>query len=1112
MGLASMAAKAASKVGNKVKNGVKNGVKNKLSGKGDDKTEELKQAVKKVLMIKVGIPAAAIFVLVACVSIILQQLFKDTSSSISVSSAKIKEKFEAGELPGDAAQIDLALSLQGQFGSCVGFTNEQLKIIYDDTIKGLEGQDATYSETYESNYGTITQEIKNDIINKYNEVKDKENKRAEDYDIINYYKLSKEGKFNNMISPYDKQPIYMHVLNTEKYNFNNIKWKAYYHNSDAVNDVPKENMTYDTTYNLLYPTANANLKDLINLTSPYIMSSHIPLSFISSAMYSSSMSNQSIGNSWVEQNENAAQGKNNNIGNFSYEIIKHGYSNITINQYNLQSVTRSSYWLDYDTYDCRDSFTIVKSIITEKDKDGKEIKRAVYSVQEGSYKDGTTNLSGTPTHNNTRWDDAHNEVPSNETTVSDPSPVVVTQYKLAYAAAFDVKINNSFNYQKYQQEDVDKRENCDSVLSELETEHKKVEDENTHLTLDEVRGLSSDQLKSLCGDNGSTDAGGTFYYSTNSYKFQSGTRHDITRYWTDTLSSNPTSQSKNLFNIGDITSYNKNPEGDLTMDTISETDFNGDTDSKNYYEQLLKEEETAINTIDMLNANPKVFLKYVDNGQKRAKYVGYSRSDYTFSQGLQYLTDYFVELAEENNGALPFVYGASFGFDVNAATAGMSGYSSGMSLLREYINSWEDPGDRMRTESGAVTTNEEDAKNYVVYIDDVGCATVGFGINLNSQFNDVKSAMEEAGMDFPYGSHNDIKSRVQNGEVILMDKKVIDSVQEDIIERKMDMVKNLTNGIELTQYQLFAMVDRAYNGWNNINGKTFNQAYSEYWHQDSDDKYSVLYEKYKDNQGAKDAILAEIDFQNAFYTNFLKHTTGNAEVEAKLGGWTKRRNSEYVLFSGGYFIGGYGYDKMLRFYTSTTSPGDVQLIKPDGTVDETACYALQQWFEQNWFSGKISPADTNLHQSDWRNQVCDADGVDTRNVVNPEFVSKYDPLNKFNVFECAWWSFARANQFLIDNNTGKKLTTFVDGVNEADTFARLLGLQTNSDINQLRPNSVISWYPNHTGYVEAVTDNYYITSECGSGWYWYGITIHPKVAVDGNLRFKNSVCLEDLVK
>lgn len=1108
MGLASIAAKAASKVGNKVKNGVKN----KLKGKGDDKNDELKQVAKKILIMKVGIPAAAIFVLLACISIILQQLFENTSSSIKVTSTKIKEKFEAGELTGDSAQINLALSLQGQFGSCIGFTNEQLKMIYDDTLKDLEGQDATYSATYTSNYGTVTQDIKNDITNKYNEVKDKENKRAEDYDIINYYKLSRDGKFNNMISPYDKQPIYMHALNTEKYNFNNIKWKAYYHNSDAVNDVSKENMTYDSTYNLLYPTANANLKDLVNLTAPYIMTSHIPLAFISSAMYSSSMSNQSIGTSWVQQNEDAANGKNNNIGNFAYEIIKHGYSDITINQYNLQSVTRSSYWLDYDTYKCRDSFTIVKTIKTEKDQDGNEVKKAVYSYKENSYQDGTTVLSGDHPRTNTRWDDAKNESPAKETTVSDPDPVVVTQYKLAYAAAFDVKINNSFNYEKYKQEDVDKRENWDSVLSELETEHKKVENEDLHYTLEEVKGLSSDQLKNLYKGDTSTDSNGEYTYQTEEYNFQNGTRHDVTRYWTDTVSSNPTSQSKNLFNTGDVASYNKNSDGDLTMDTISETDFNGDTDSKNYYDQLAKEEETAINRIDMLNANPKVFLKYVDNGHKRAKYVGYSRSDYTVSQGLQYLTEYLSELAEENNGALPFVYGASFGFDVNAAAAGMSGYSSGMALLREYINSWEDPGDRMRTESGAITTNEEEAVNYVVYVDDVGCATVGFGINLSSQFNDVKTAMDEAGIDFPYASHSDIKTRVESGEVILMDKKVIDSVQEDIIERKMDMVKNFTNGIELTQYQLFAMVDRAYNGWNSINGKTFSQAYNEYWHQDTDDKYSALYEKYKDNQGAKDSIWAEIDFQNAFYTNFLKHTTGNAEQEAKLGGWTKRRNSEYVLFSGGYFVGGYGYDKMLRFYTSTTSPGDVQLVKADGTIDETACYALQQWFEQNWFSGKISPADTNVHQSDWHNQVCDADGVDTRNVVNPEFVSKYDPLNKFNVFECAWWSFARANQFLVDNNTGKKLTTFADGVKEADTFADLLGLQTNSDINQLRPNSVISWYPNHTGYVEAVTDDYYITSECGSGWNWYGITIHPKVAVDGNLRFKNSVCLEDLVK
>ena len=273
MGLAGMAAKAASKVANKAKNGIKN----KLNGKGkDDSTKEL---LKKALLIKVGIPAGLAFIVIACISIILQQLFENTSSTITVSSQKIKDSFDAGELTGDASQIDLAMSLQGKYGSLIGFTTDQIKIIYDDTIESLEGQDATYSETYTSNYGTVTQEVKNDITNKYNEANNRENKREEDYDIINYYNLSREGKFNNMISPYDKRPIYMHALYTEKYNFNNISWKAYYHDSDEVNDVSKDNLTYDTTYQLLYPTG-ADLKDLINLTSPYLMTSHIPLAFI----------------------------------------------------------------------------------------------------------------------------------------------------------------------------------------------------------------------------------------------------------------------------------------------------------------------------------------------------------------------------------------------------------------------------------------------------------------------------------------------------------------------------------------------------------------------------------------------------------------------------------------------------------------------------------------------------------------------------------------------------------------------------------------------------------------------------------------------------------------
>ncbi|MBR2784806.1 MAG: hypothetical protein IKD74_02300 [Clostridia bacterium] len=1125
MGLGAMVAKAASKVANKAKEGVKN----KLKGKDDD---TVKQMIKRVLIMKVGIPVGAFVIVVACVSIIMQQLFKNTNSSIKVSAQKIKQSFEAGELAGDPDQINFAIGLEEMFGSCIGFTSEQIDIIYNNTLADLEGEDATYKETYSSNYGTITPEIKSDIVNKYNEIKDNANKRDKDYDVVNYYNLSREGKFNNMISPYDKQPLYKHILMTEKYNFNNITWKAFFHNSDEVNDVSKDNMTYDTTYQLLYPKANANVKDMINLVSPYLMTCHIPLSFLTSSMYSSSASDQSIGTTWVQQNEAAAQGRNNNIGNFAYEIVKHGYSDITINQYNLESRTTSSYWLDYHRYECSDSFTIVQTV-SEDGTDGngnKKYKRS-YSVKPNTYVDGTTQLTVDKGQTNTRWNDAHEEIPANETPVGDPSYATTTQYKLSHAIAFDVKINNSFNYEKYSNEEADKRENPESILSQVESEYTKLEngeeagESNTagnHITQDQLNGYNESQLASLFaskgGDTNSTSVGThEKVYTTENYMYRKGTRHDITRFWTDTVSSNP-SQTKTLLSTGEVIAYNKNTKNDPSMDTVSDSDFNADSASKSYYERLQGTEGTAINTIDMLNANPKVFLKYVDNSSKTAKYVGYSRSDYAVDQGMEYLIEYLTEMADNNNGTLPFVYGASFGFDVNAlAASGFGNYTSGMDLLRQFINSWEDPGDRMRTESGAVTTNEDEAKNYVVYSDNAsnpasGIATVGFGINLKSQFNDVKEAMEAAGLDFPYASYQDIYNKMVAGEVMLMDKNTIDSVQEEIIQRKIDLVKSKTNGIELKQYQLFALVDRAYNGWNNINGKDFATAYNEYWHEDTDDKYEALYEKYKDNQENKDAIVAELDFNNPLYVNFLQYTTGTS-AEDTYKGWAKRRKADYILFQGGYFLGGYSLDKMCKFYTSTMSPGNVQLIKADGTIDETACYQLQLWFEQNYFTDKFH-LPPNVRN--WR-KIMTNGGIDaytnTDNYYHclaPEFIEKYEGEHERGLrFQCTWWACARGNVFLVDNNLGKLLDHFPDGQNCASHVSNSLHLPLNRNIYDIRPNSVISWYPQHVGYVEAVCGDLYITSECGSGKTWNGVYIRSKSADAG--KFAGSVCLEDLV-
>lgn len=893
MGVGSVVKKAASKAANKVKEGIKN------RSKADEATDEVKQHVKKMLLIKLGIPAAGIVVLLACVSVILQSIFGDTNSSISVSSKKIKESYEAGELQGDKEQIDLAVSLEEKFGSCIGFTDDQIRnIIYANTVKDLEDGDELYYKTYTSNYGSVTQEDKNDIVNKYNEIKDNENKREEDYDIINFYNLSREGKFSNIISPYDKEPLYLHALRAEKYNFNNIKWKAYYHDSDEVNDVSKDNMTYDTTYQLLYPTANSNLKDLINLTAPYIMTSRIPLAFVASAMYSSSVSDQSIGSSWVEQANNEAQGKNNNIGNFSYEIIKHAYSDITINQYNLQSVTRKSSWLEYDTYKCKDSFKITKEIQTTKDENGNETKTVKYVVSE--YNDGTTNLKEDgKVHTNTRWDESlGKEVYAKEDVVSDPSPVTVTQYKLASAQAFDVKVSNTFDYQKYSQEDVDARENCTSIVSESEFEHKKVEDESKHYTLEEVNGFSQDKLKELMGDDGSTESGNgssKIIYSEE-YNYQLGKKYEIERYWTDTVSTNPTSQSKTLFSFNDVIAYNKNTDEDPTMDTISENDIKGDAISKKYYEDLSNEESTAINRIDMLNANPKVFLNYVDNSNKYSEYVGYTRSDYTYYQGLQYITDYLDDICEANYGTLPFVYGASFGFDVNATAPSSLGGRGGKALLKEFIHCWES--------GGAEPPSSGD--KYIVHDDGAGNPTVGYGVDI--YHSGYLSKFVEAGYSLSIGSE--------------IDKDFVDGIEDMIIANKTSLVEANTQGLDLTEYQKHALICRAYNWWSN----DFRNCYIQYWNQERDDKFG-----------------GEPDYSHLLYQNHMKNPqTAGGKV---LRGLTLRRESEWTLFQTGHYYRAGIMDK----WWSPSAGGSVL----EGAEEIHAQYEAEGWTYYTDLSGGL---------------------------------------------------------------------------------------------------------------------------------------------------------------
>lgn len=84
----------------------------------------------------------------------------------------------------------------------------------------------------------------------------------------------------------DKLPIYKHILLTEKYNFNSIKWKRYGHGYDGSSSPMKS----DLSLGLKYPDDQNSTKlgKFVSLTLPYLQTWYIPLGMYSGILNSTS--------------------------------------------------------------------------------------------------------------------------------------------------------------------------------------------------------------------------------------------------------------------------------------------------------------------------------------------------------------------------------------------------------------------------------------------------------------------------------------------------------------------------------------------------------------------------------------------------------------------------------------------------------------------------------------------------------------------------------------------------------------------------------------------------------------------------------------------------------
>lgn len=199
--------------------------------------------------------------------------------------------------------------------------------------------------------------------------------------------------------------------------------------------------------------------------------------------------------------------------------------------------------------------------------------------------------------------------------------------------------------------------------------------------------------------------------------------------------------------------------------------------------------------------------------------------------------------------------------------------TSGLDTFLEYLHAWE-----------GNTGVSADGKQYLIGTDGYGNVTVGYGVDIFNGGHANRFA--EAGYSTNVGDYVPVE--------------FVDQLEKEEIQSYIDSIKAQTAGLDLTQYQIYALVSRAYNcgisGALGVrNGKNFVQAYNTYWNQKTDDQY-----KEPPNDGM---------YNHRLYTLYMSKPntakTGGGSVYSK--GLENRRKSEWILFKTGY------YDKIDKY-------------------------------------------------------------------------------------------------------------------------------------------------------------------------------------------------------
>lgn len=324
-------------------------------------------------------------------------------------------------------------------------------------------------------------------------------------------------------------------------------------------------------------------------------------------------------------------------------------------------------------------------------------------------------------------------------------------------------------------------------------------------------------------------------------------------------------ESSNSYAGATMTKHDASTKKDYTVTSVITETTVTDTIATSYDTGDSKIEGNEDKFIKLFNDNkeaksdlkPKWLITTVEKGEKTARFTD--------------LTKYLLyKLTGESFGVTEF----DFSIYEPGSFSSMS-RGGGYDQFIRWLHAWEGM-------SGSLSA---DGTKYIIGDDGYGNITVGYGVDIfNGGFAERFAA---AGYSTSVGSE--------------VDKEFVDNLEKEEINEDLQIVESKCGGLNLTQYQKYALVSRIYNcggsgAFSNRNGKDFVSAFTSYWNQDKDLEYKVP---------ANDGM-----FSHPLYTNYmcLPNTAkvGNSSVYSP--GLVARRKAEWLLFKTGY------YDRIDEFY------------------------------------------------------------------------------------------------------------------------------------------------------------------------------------------------------